>query len=144
MSRIARWISCLILVWLPAVGLEAAQVQLAQGNGGWIKPSYTTVPGNEAALVAGLKARAIKHVFLWTIGYSNTQYTDFTPFIQQAHANGMTVHAICATRTTVTDGASLSSALLSNVLNEVFIYNTNHPHQSARHQTALPYGSCCK
>ena len=127
MSRIPAWALCLGLVWLPASGLMASQVQLARGNAIWIKPSSTTIPGNEAALVAGLNARAIKHIFLWTVAYKSTDYVTFTPFIQQAHAGGLTVHAICATKTTVSSGSQLSSALLSNYLAEVFIYNTNHP-----------------
>jgi hypothetical protein len=105
----------------------AAQVQLAPGNGIWLKPASTPVPGNEAALITGLKGHSIKHVFLWTVGYSSTDYTAFTPFISQAHANGLTVHAICATKSTVSSGSQLSPVLLSNALNEVFTYNTNHP-----------------
>jgi hypothetical protein len=122
----ARWISCFLLAWMVAGGLKAAQVQLPSGNGIWLRPSYTTVPGNETALVAGLKARAITNVFLWTIGYTSAQYVTYVPFIQQAHANGLKVHAVCATKTTVTSGGTLSSLLLSNVLNEVFTFNGNH------------------
>jgi hypothetical protein len=113
--------------WLPLASIQAAQVQLAPGNGIWLKPSTTTVPGNETTLISAFANRSIKHVILWTTTYNSSTYSAFSTFIQQAHIVGMTVHALCATKTTVTDGTSLSSALLQNALNEVLSYNTNHP-----------------
>ncbi len=116
-----------MVIGLQVGSLQATQVQLAQGNGIWLKPATTTVPGNEAALVSLLTGRNIKHVFLWTTTYNSSTYPTFTPFIQLAHANTMTVHAICATRNTVTNSTGLSSALLQNVIDQVLIYNTNYP-----------------
>lgn len=121
--RSPGWIA---LACVLAVRAAAGQPALPAGNGLWLKPSYTTVPGNEATLVTALKSRGVRHVFLWTTGYTNTQYTQFTPFIRHAHTNGLTVHALCATKTTVTSGNELSPALLSNVLQQVVIYNDNY------------------
>ncbi len=114
------------LVWMLSASAAVAQPALPAGNGIWIKPSSTTIPGNEAAIISALQSRAIQHVFLWTTGYTNTQYTTFSPFIRQAHTNGLTVHALCATKATVTSGDALSTSLLSNVLQQVVIYNDNH------------------
>ncbi len=105
----------------------AAQVQLAPGNGVWLKPSTTSVTGNEGALVSLLNSRAIRHVFLWTVGYTSTNFSTFTPFIRQCHANGMTVHAVCATKTTVTSDGVMSPMLLSNALQQVTFYNAANP-----------------
>ncbi len=127
MSKFAGWIGCLLFAAVPLGALHAAQVQLAPGNGIWLKPASTAVIGNEAAVVSLLHARAIQHVFLWTTTNTAGSYPIFIPFIQQAHARGMTVHAVCATKASVTDGDSLSSVLLSNDLNEVVAYNASHP-----------------
>jgi hypothetical protein len=85
------------------------------------------VAGNEAALVSVLSGRAIKHVFLWTTSYTSGEFTEFTPFIQQAHASGLTVHAIVAVKSMITNSTGLSSELLQNRLNELISYNANHP-----------------
>jgi hypothetical protein len=107
--------------------LEAGQVQMAPGNGVWLEPADTTVVGNEAAIVTTLKSGAIKHVFLYTIGYTSSQYAPYAAFIQQAHGSGLTVHAVCANGGNVTSNGALSSILLSNALNQVFTYNSNYP-----------------
>ena len=93
--------------------LEAGQVQMAPGNGVWLEPADTTVVGNEAAIVTTLKSGAIKHVFLYTIGYTSSQYAPYAAFIQQAHGSGLTVHAVCANGGNVTSNGALSSSLLA-------------------------------
>jgi hypothetical protein len=126
MTRAAGWLRGILAAAMLGAGAEAGQVALPPGDGVWLSPTSTQVLGNEAAVVAGLKARALKHVFLWSAGKTHDFYADYAPFITQAHANGLTVHAVCATKATVTSGTALSSALLSNVLHEVFLYNTNY------------------
>jgi hypothetical protein len=108
-------------------GAEAAQVQLPPGNGVWLKPASNPVVGNEPALIANLKTRDIRHVFLWLIGKASADYASYAPFIQQAHTNGMTVHAVCATRTSITVGGQPSAAKLAADLNELIAYNNAHP-----------------
>jgi hypothetical protein len=115
-----------MVAWLPVAGVQAAQVPPAAGNGIWIKPGTTTIPGNEATIVSALTARSIKHVFLWTTTYNSNSYTTLSPFIQRAQASNMTVHALCAVKSMVTNATGLSPTLLQNALNEVLTYNTNH------------------
>lgn len=108
-------------------GAEASQVQLPPGNGVWLKPASNPVVGNEPALIANLKTRDIRHVFLWLIGKASADYASYAPFIQQAHTNGMTVHAVCATKASISSGGQPSAALLAAALNEVIAYNASHP-----------------
>jgi hypothetical protein len=104
-----------------------ARARLAPGNGIWVKPKTTQLPGNEAALVALFKDHSIRHVFLWTVGYTDARYAVFEPFIRQAHANGLTVHALCAMKRTVTSEKQLSPALLTQAINQITAYNASHP-----------------
>jgi hypothetical protein len=126
MLRFLVKLSCIALALTPG-NIEAAQVQLAPGNGVWLEPADTTVVNNEASVINTLKSGAIKHVFLYTIGYASSAYAAYAPFIQLAHNNGMTVHAVCANKANVTNNGVLSPILLSNALNQVFTYNSNYP-----------------
>jgi len=113
--------------------LDARRVtrpRLAQGNGIWIKPRSTPLPGNEAVMVARLKDHSIKHVFLWTVHYNAARYAVFAPFIREAHRYGLTVHAVCATRETTVSQGVLSPALLTTAIREIAAYNTSHPEAS--------------
>ena len=82
---------------------------------------------NPSQVINNLQARWIKHIFLMTGGYTSAQYAQFAPFIQTAHNSQMTVHPVCAFNATVTDSGGLSPVLLSNVLAQVLMYNTNNP-----------------
>jgi hypothetical protein len=118
------------LLALLLVGAAQADngAQLAAGNGVWIRPSSTTqVTSNPTLVVSNLQARSIKHIFLFAVGYTSSQYAQFVPFIQAAHNSGLTVHPVCATKTTVLDAGSLSPTLLSNIISQVLIFNTNNP-----------------
>jgi hypothetical protein len=83
------------------------------------------VVGYEAAVVATLQARSIKHIFLYSTGLTSSQYVQYATFVQTAHGSGMTVHPVVCTQTTVTSGGSLSSSLLSNLLQQVVMYNNS-------------------
>ena len=126
MSRIAGWICGLTLAVLAAGGASAAQREMPLGNGVWIKPETTTVVGHEAAIIANLKARSLTHVFLWMTRKTSAEWVAYAPFIRQAHTNLMTVHSVCAVKSSVTNGAGeLSPALLSGFINEVVTYNAS-------------------
>jgi len=105
----------------------AARVRLAPGNGIWLKPATTRVPGHESELMAAFQAHAIKHIFLWTVGYTDARYAIFEPFIRQAHARDLTVHALCAMKQTVLSQHQLSPDLLTQVLSQITAYNARHP-----------------
>jgi hypothetical protein len=104
-----------------------ARVRLAPGNGIWLKPATTKLPGHEADVVAACAAHSIKHVFLWTVGYTEARYAVFEPFIRQAHTHGLTVHALCVMKRTVTSEKKLSPALLDKALCQITAYNATHP-----------------
>lgn len=108
----------------------AVRIRLAPGNGIWLKPKNTPVPGHEVDLIENLNRRGLKHVFLWAVGYSNDSFVPFIPFIHMAHEHGMTVHALCATDRSVTRDGKLSSLVLSNAIREILIFNDKHPDAS--------------
>ncbi len=110
----------------PATRLTA-RVRLAPGNGIWLKPATTRVPGHESELIAAIQAHAIKHIFLWTVGYTEARYAIFEPFIRQAHAHGLTVHALCAMKQTVLSQHQLSPDLLAKAISQITAYNARHP-----------------
>lgn len=120
-------VCCAVLMVGTALAAEAAQVRLAPGNGIWLKPASNPVIGNEAALITNLKSRNVRHVFLWLIGKTSAEYAPYASFIQQAHTTGMTVHAVCATRASISIGGEPSAAKLAADLNEVIAYNNAHP-----------------
>jgi len=126
MLRTKRLVGCLLLLLLQTGGVKAnngAQA-LAPGNGIWID-SNTPISGNEVQIVSNLQARAIKHVFIFTINDTSSQYASYAKFLQVAHSSNMTVHAICAEASTVTSGNALSPLLLSNVIQQIIIYNNS-------------------
>ncbi|HOX56177.1 MAG TPA: sialidase domain-containing protein [Candidatus Paceibacterota bacterium] len=127
MSKTVVWMSCLLFAWLAVAGVEGAQVQLAPGNGVWLKPAQMSLLGNEASVIGLLNAYGIKHVFLWATTNTSSSFPMYSPFIQQAHASGLTVHAMVAVKTTITNESGVSSALLQDRLNHVITYSANHP-----------------
>jgi hypothetical protein len=127
MMRAAKLVSCLALTMLLNHSADAEQVQLPPGNGIWLKPSATPVAGNEATLVSTLHTRDIKHVFLWLVSQTSTDYAQYAPFIRHAQSNAMTVHAVCATKTSISSNGELSTNLLAVALNHVTVHNANHP-----------------
>jgi hypothetical protein len=104
-----------------------ARARLSPGNAIWLKPRNTRVPGHEAELIGILKAHSIKHVFLWTTGYTDTRYAIFEPFIRLAHTNGLTVHGLCCTDRMVKREKQLAPDLLTKCLSGIIAYNTSHP-----------------
>ena len=109
MLRTKRWVGCFLLALLLAGGAKANNgARLAPGNGVWINPSATQVTGNEAQIVANLQARSIKHIFIFSVGLTSSQYARYGTFLQTAHNSQMTVHAICASNSNVTTNSALS------------------------------------
>jgi hypothetical protein len=130
MSMFARRLLLLFWALVLTVSVHAAQVKLAPGDGIWLKPVYNGVNhvlGKEAAVIADLETRSLKHIFLWTTKFNSSDYANYSTFIQLAHNKGMTVHGVCAVRSSIEVDDELSPALLSNYLNEVVSYNDSNP-----------------
>lgn len=122
LDSIKKWTILFLLVLVGfkngAMGMNGAP-PLVAGQGIWLRHE-TRIIGNEACIVSNLKSYGIKHVFLFSVGLTSIRYAQYGKFLQTAHANNLTVHAICANNLNV---GITNVVALQNAIDQVVIYN---------------------